>query len=65
MFSQPVPASEIAELLVPQTNRRQADEYLLTAWKPAADFVSERRDLVVSKYSQNRGLFLEKKLCGL
>lgn len=31
LFSQPIPASEIAELLSPQPNRPQADEYLLTA----------------------------------
>ncbi len=31
LFSQPIRASEIAELLSPQSNRRPADEYLLTA----------------------------------
>jgi EAL domain-containing protein (putative c-di-GMP-specific phosphodiesterase class I) len=31
LFSQPIPASQIAELLSPQPNRPQADEYLLTA----------------------------------
>jgi diguanylate cyclase (GGDEF)-like protein/PAS domain S-box-containing protein len=31
LFSQPIPASEIAELLNPESGRRQAGEYLLTA----------------------------------
>ncbi|MGH6935103.1 MAG: putative bifunctional diguanylate cyclase/phosphodiesterase, partial [Methylocella sp.] len=31
LFSQPIRASEIAELLSPQSSRRPADEYLLTA----------------------------------
>jgi EAL domain-containing protein (putative c-di-GMP-specific phosphodiesterase class I) len=31
LFSRPVPASEIAELLSPHSNCRQADQYLLSA----------------------------------
>ncbi len=31
LFSRPIPASEIAGLLSSPRNRRQADEYLLTA----------------------------------